>query len=49
VALHGTLELGYRLGEQHSLSLSLDHARAPDLAGGGDVGDRLRLGYGFRF
>jgi hypothetical protein len=49
VALHGTLELGYHLGEQHSLSLSLDHARTPDLAGGGDVGDRLRLGYGFRF
>jgi hypothetical protein len=49
VALHGTLELGYRLGEQHSLSLSVDHAHAPDLAGGGDGGDRLRLGYGFRF
>jgi hypothetical protein len=51
LAMHSTLELGYRLGEQHSLSLSLDHVRTTDpfAVDHGDLGDNLRLRYGYRF
>jgi hypothetical protein len=50
VALHGTLELGYRMGDQHSLTLSVDRARTTELGtGGGELGDNLRLRYGLRF
>ena len=30
LALHSTFEFGYQLGDQHSLTLSLDHATTPD-------------------
>jgi hypothetical protein len=50
VAMHGMLELGYRLGDQHSLSLSLDHSSAVDLSNDhGLLGDNLRLRYGYKF
>jgi hypothetical protein len=53
LTMHGMLELGYRFGGQHSLSLSLDHARPLDpfsaVTDRGDLGDNLRLRYGYRF
>jgi hypothetical protein len=49
IMLHGALELGYHIGAQHSLSLSLDQARAPDARLGGETSDNLRLRYGLRF
>lgn len=50
VAMHGTLEFGYHLGEQNSLSLSLDHGSTFDLGTDhGMLGDNLRLRYGYRF
>jgi hypothetical protein len=47
--LHGALELGYHIGGQHSLSLSLDQGRAPEARLGGETMDNLRLRYGMRF
>lgn len=50
VAMHGTLEFGYHLGEQNSLSLSLDRGSTLDLGNDhGMLGDNLRLRYGYRF
>jgi hypothetical protein len=47
--LQGALELGYHIGTQHSLSLSLDQGRAPAAGLGGETSDNLRLRYGLRF
>jgi hypothetical protein len=47
--LHGALEFGYRLGDQHSLSLRLDEGRAPELRLNGEASDNLRLRYGLKF
>jgi hypothetical protein len=47
--LHGALELGYHIGTQHSLSLSLDQGRAPDGLLNGETMDSLRLRYGLKF
>jgi hypothetical protein len=47
--LHGALEFGYHLGEQHSLSLRLDEGRAPELRLNGETSDNLRLRYGLKF
>jgi len=47
--LHGALELGYHLGSQYSLSLSVDQGRAPELRLGGETTDNLRLRYGMKF
>ena len=46
--LHGAVELGYHLGDQHSLSLRIDEGRAPELKPG-ETSDRLRLQYGLKF
>jgi len=47
--LHSTFELGYQFGSEHSLSLSLDHATAPDfLNEHGDI-NNIRLRYGLHF
>jgi hypothetical protein len=48
LAVHGTVEFGYQIGYQHSLSLSLDHASAPDLFEHGDY-NNFRLRYGLKF
>jgi hypothetical protein len=49
LALHSTFELGYQFGNQDSLSLSLDHATAPDfLNEHGDI-NNIRLRYGLHF
>ena len=47
--LHGALELGYHIGAQHSLSLSLDQGRSPDLKLNAETTDNLRLRYGLKF
>ena len=47
--LHGALEFGYHLGEQHSLSLRLDEGRAPEFRLNGETSDNLRLRYGLKF
>jgi hypothetical protein len=47
--LHGALEFGYHLGDQHSLSLQLDEGRAPELRLNGETSDNLRLRYGLKF
>lgn len=47
--LHGALEFGYHLGEQHSLSLQLDEGRAPEFRLNGETSDNLRLRYGLKF
>lgn len=47
--LHGALELGYRLGEQHSLSLRFDEGRSPELRFNGETSDDFRLRYGLKF
>jgi hypothetical protein len=50
VAMHGMLEFGYQMGDQHSLSLSLDHSSTLDLGNDhGLLGDNLRLRYGYKF
>ncbi len=50
LAMHGTVELGYHIGDQHSLSLSLDHASRLDLGNDrGALSDDFRLRYGYRF
>lgn len=49
LTLHGALELGYHIGGQHSLSLSLDQGRSPDLKANADTTDNLRLRYGLKF
>jgi hypothetical protein len=49
LALHSTFEFGYQLGAQHSLTLSLDHATAPDLFGDRYDNNNLRLRYGLKF
>jgi hypothetical protein len=50
LAVHQTLEFGYKLNDQHSLSLSLDHATGVDPSGDrGVLGEDLRLGYRYRF
>jgi hypothetical protein len=49
VMLHGALELGYHIGAQHSLSLSLDKGRSPDLRLNAETTDNLRLRYGLKF
>jgi hypothetical protein len=49
LALHGGVEFGYELGGPNSLTLSLDHATAPDYyAEHGDL-NNLRLRYGLKF
>jgi len=48
LAVHGTVEFGYQIGNQHSLSLSLDHASAPDLFEHSDYSN-FRLRYGLKF
>jgi lipid A 3-O-deacylase len=47
--LHGALELGYHLGDQHSLSLRLDEGRVPEFRLNGESSDNLSLRYGLRF
>jgi len=49
LALHGTFEFGYRLGAQHMLTLSLDHASAPDMFGVHGELDNFQLRYGLKF
>ena len=49
VMLHGALELGYHIGTQHSLSLSLDQGRSPELRLNAETTDNLRLRYGLKF
>lgn len=50
LTMHSTLELGYQLGAQDSLSLSLDHA-SPSAFGADktETGEALRLRYGYHF
>ena len=47
--VHGALELGYHFGAQHSLSLSLDQGRSPELKFNTEATDNLRLRYGLKF
>jgi hypothetical protein len=47
--LRGAIEFGYRLGEQHSLSLRLDESRTPEMRLNGETSDNLRLRYGLKF
>ncbi len=47
--VHGALELGYHIGTQHSLSLSLDQGRSPELRLNAETRDNLRLRYGLKF
>jgi hypothetical protein len=47
--LHGALEFGYKLGDQHSISLRLDEGRAPEFRLNTETTDDLRLRYGLRF
>jgi len=47
--VHGALEFGYQLGQQHSLSLRLDEGHAPDFRLGGENSDNLSLRYGLKF
>lgn len=47
--LHGALELGYHIGAQHSLSLSLDQGRSPEFKLNAETTDNLRLRYGLKF
>ncbi len=47
--VHGALELGYHIGAQHSLSLSLDQGRSPELRLNAETTDNLRLRYGLKF
>ena len=49
LTLHGALELGYHIGARHSLSLSLDQGRTPDLKLNAETTDNLRLRYGLKF
>lgn len=49
VMLHGALELGYHIGARHSLSLSLDQGRSPELRLNAETTDNLRLRYGLKF
>lgn len=49
IMIHGAIELGYHIGAQHSLSLSLDQGRAPEARLNGETSDNLRLRYGLRF
>jgi hypothetical protein len=47
--LHGALEFGYRLGEDHSISLRLDEGRAPEFRLNTETSDDFRLRYGLKF
>jgi hypothetical protein len=48
--MHGALEFGYQLGDQHSLSLRLDEGRAPELRfNTPENSDNLQLRYGLKF
>jgi len=47
--VHGALELGYHIGAQHNLSLSLDQGRSPELRLNAETTDNLRLRYGLKF
>jgi hypothetical protein len=49
LAVHGTFELGYQINDQHSLTLSLDHATAPDLFSEHGDYNNFRLRYGLKF
>jgi len=50
LTLHSTLELGYQLGDQHSLSLSLDRASPSNFGNDRtETGEALRLRYGYHF
>lgn len=48
LALHGTLEFGYRIDDQNSLSLSLDHVTTPDLFNE-RTDNNISLRYGLHF
>ncbi|MGH7087860.1 MAG: hypothetical protein ACREFQ_03080 [Stellaceae bacterium] len=48
-ALHSTFEIGYQLGDGHSLTLSLDHASEPSFFTDRYELDNLRLRYGLKF
>jgi hypothetical protein len=48
--VHGALEFGYQLGDQHSLSLRLDEGRAAELRfNTPENSDNLQLRYGLKF
>ena len=49
VGLHQEFELGYQLGDGHSLTLSLDHETTPDPFSERSELDNLRLRYGLKF
>jgi len=49
LALHSEFELGYQIGDRHSLTLSLDRATAPDPFSDRSELDNLRLRYGLKF
>jgi hypothetical protein len=50
LALHSTLQFGYRFAGEQSLLLSLDHANTPDFSGDhGELGENLRFNYGVKF
>jgi PilZ domain len=49
VGFHQQFELGYQLGDGHSLTLSLDHETSPDPFSDHSELDNLRLRYGLKF
>jgi len=48
-SISDAIELGYHIGTRHSLSLSLDQGRSPDLKLNSETTDNLRLRYGLKF
>ena len=48
-ALHSMFELGYQIGDGHSLTLSLDRATTPDFLSERNEFNNLHLRYGLKF
>jgi hypothetical protein len=48
-ALHSTFEFGYQISDQHSLTLSLDHASTPDFLNDRNELNNFQLRYGLKF
>jgi len=49
LALHSTFEFGYQISDQHSLTLSLEHASTPDFLNDRNELNNFRLRYGLKF
>jgi hypothetical protein len=49
LALHSSFEFGYQIGNNNSLSLSVDHASTPDFLNDRNELNNLRLRYGLKF